>query len=239
MTISYSPLATRVTAGVRDPKLANLRKVWGFLLHTTGSGVTAQAKREHSKPIDVALKIYINYQNGAAGYFWGGPNYVIDHDGTAYQIAPDEARTEHAGSNNRMLYHTGGWVHRVSPEVVLQWQKRWPTRKHPYSMFPSVSPNIDYVGCEMIPIGDGFGGQPMGTGLRFTKAQHDTAIALGRDLACRHGWPAGWESTGRLLGHEDVDPVVRSDARGGWDPGAMRAAPYFDFDYVKQGIAAP
>lgn len=236
MNLSYSPLATKVTAGVRDPKLSNPRVPWGFLLHTTGGGVTAKAKREHSKPIDVALKIYVNYQNGAAGYFWGGPNYVIDHDGTAYQIAPDECRTEHAGSNNRMLYHTGSWVNRVPPEVVAQWSKRWPKYKHPYAMFPSISPNIDYIGCEMIPVGDGFGGAPMAPGLRFTKAQHDTAVALGKDLGARHGWPDGWWNGGRLLGHEDVDPIERHDALGGWDPGSMRAAPFFDFAYVRKGI---
>jgi hypothetical protein len=230
--------------GVRDPltKGINPRKPWGYLLHTTGSGVTAQAKKKWrglSTPLEVALAIYIDYQNGAAGYPWGGPGYVIDHDGGIHQIAPDEARTEHAGSNNRTLYHSGEWTRLVSAETAAQWHKRWPGRKHPYSMVPAVTPNIDYVGVEMIPVGDGFGGQPMRPGLRFTLAQHDAAIALGRDLGCRHGWPAGWANTGRLLGHEDVDPIVRSDAHGGWDPGAMRTLPYFDFEYVKQGIAAP
>lgn len=240
--LSYSPLARQVP-GVRDPvaKGINPRKPWGFLLHTTGSGVTSQAKkgwRGLHTPIEVAIAIYIDYQNGAAGYPWGGPGYVLDHDGTIHQIAPDEARTEHAGSGNRMLYHTGSWVNRVTPEVVAQWKRRWPRVKHPYAMFPATTPNVDYVGCEMIPIGDGFGGQPMAPGLRFTLAQHDAAIALGRDLGCRHGWPDGWANTGRLLGHEDVDPIERHDAHGGWDPGWLRAAPYFDFAYVRKGIAA-
>jgi hypothetical protein len=239
--LSYSPLAHKVP-GVRDPvrKPVTIRKVWGCLVHTTGGGVTAKARakwRGLSHPLDVALAVYIDFQNGAAGYFWGGPGYVIDHDGSIHQIAPDEVRTEHAGSGNRMLYHTGSWVNRVAPEVVAQWKRRWAV-KHPYAMFPSTSPNIDYVGVEMIPVGDGFGGLPMAPGLRFTKYQHNAAIALGRDLAERHGWPDGWQNTGRLLGHEDVDPIERSDNLGGWDPGAMRAAPYFDFDYVKRGIAA-
>lgn len=240
MTLSYSPNARRVP-GVRDPltKGYAARKPWGLLLHTTGGGVTAQAKRRWrglSTPIEVAIAIYIDYQNGAGGYPWGGPGYVLDHDGTLYQIAPDEARTEHAGSYNRGLYHSGSWIHRVPGEVVTQWSKAWPKQRHPYAMFPSVSPNIDYIGVEMIPVGDGFGGVPMRPGLRFTKAQHDTAIVLGKDLAPRHSWPVGWERTGRLLGHEDVDPIERHDARGGWDPGAMRAQPYFDFEYVRQGI---
>lgn len=242
MTLSYSPLAVKVE-GVRNPASARVRTPWGFLIHTTGGGVTAHAKQHGARPIDVAIQVYINSQNGSNGYFWGGPAYVADHDGKLYQVAPDEALTAHAGDHSpkyptgtRPFYLDGTWVNRCSAETVAQWKKRWPTRKHPYSMFPSKSPNIDYVGLEMIPIGDGFGGAPMAPGLRFTKAQHDTAIALGRDLGARHAWPKGWASTGRLLGHEDVDPLNRSDADGGWDPGAMRQHAYFDFAYVQRGL---
>lgn len=200
--------------------------------------MTDQAKREGRKPIDVAIETYIKSQNGSNGYLWGGPAYVIDHDGTIYQIAPDEAVTAHAGGGNRGSYVDGSWVSKVSPATLAQWRKQWPTMKHPYSTFPALSPNDSYVGCEMIPIGDGFGGSPMAPGLRFTKAQHNAAIALGRDLGARHGWPTGWARTSRLLGHEDVDPIERSDSGGGWDPGALRALPYFNFAFVRQGIAA-
>ena len=234
-TRSYSPLAKKV-AGVRDPLKAALRKPWGYLLHTTGSGVTAKAKKERRAPIDVAIEIYIASQNGSNGYFWGGPNYVLNYDGMLYQIAPDEAHTHHAGGPHRNTYLDGSWVSKVSVEVAAQWRKQWPTRKGPYHLFPSTSPNEDFVGLEIIPIADGFGGTPMRPGLRFTKAQHDAAIALGRDLGARHGWPAKWSAGSRLLGHEDVDPIERSDARGGWDPGWLRAAPYFDFAYVRSGI---
>ncbi len=246
MTLTFSPVARRV-AGVRDPKLAGKRSPWGFLLHTTGGGVTAMAKRDHKRPIDVAIAIYIASQNGSNGYKWGGPAYVCDHDGTIHQLAPDEAYTNHAGGPHRGEYLDahGAWTrgiskegHQISEETVEQWRRRWPGKRNPYSLFPSTSPNADYVGLEMIPIGDGFGGAPMRPGLRFTLAQHDAAIALGRDLGERHGWPAGWALTGRLVGHEDVDPIERSDKRGGWDPGFLRDAPYFDFAYVRAGINA-
>lgn len=238
--LSYSLLATTV-AGVRDPKLARTRKPWGFLLHTTGGGITSKAKREGRKPIEVALEYYISSQNGANGYTWGGPAYVIDHDGSIHQIAPDEAVTHHAGGTNGASYRSGAWTGQVSAATVEHWKKRWPTFAHPYSFFPSSSPNTDYIGCEMIPIGDGFGGKPMRPGLRFTQAQHDAAVRLGLELALRHGWPPDWSSSkrGRLLGHEDVDPIERHDANGGWDPGFLRAAPYFDFDYVRRNIAGP
>jgi hypothetical protein len=221
----------------RDPKLGRIRAPWGFLLHTTGGGITDKAKRTGTKPIDVAIAAYIEMQNGSEGYTWGGPSYVIDFDGLAYQVAPDEVMTAHAGGGNRDAYFDGSWATRF-PEATAQWRARWPTYKHPYELFPTTSPNGPYIGCEMIPIGDGFGGSPMTPGLRFTAAQHETAVALGLELGARHGWPAGWGATSRLLGHEDVDPIERSDVGGGWDPGSLRAAPYFDMSYVRSRIAA-
>jgi hypothetical protein len=226
-----SPIAKQVT-GVRDPSQGVRRTPWGMLLHTTGGGVTDLARRTGAKPIDVAIKTYIASQNGSNGYYWGGPAYVIDHDGTIYQVAPDDIVMAHAGGANRAAYASGSWASTVSPDTVRQWRAKWPAFAHPYQLFPGSSPNTDYVGVEMIPTGDGFG-TPMRPGLRFTTAQHDAAVRLADDLAQRHGFPSGWKSTSRLLGHEDVDPIERQDAGGGWDPGRLRAAPYFDFDYVR------
>ena len=234
MPASYSSLARRVP-GVRDPKLMTVRKPWGVMLHTTGGGVTSKARKEGKTPLAVALDVYIKSQNGSNGYPWGGPNYVIDLDGSIHQIAPDEAKTEHGGGPNRESYRSGAWTSRVSAETVRQWRKQWPGIEHPYKLFPSFSPNTDFIGVEMIPIGNGFGGPPMAPGLRFSRKQHDAAVALGRDLAQRFGWPADWAST-RLLGHEDVDPIERHDPKGGWDPGWLREAPYFDFAYVRQAL---
>ena len=239
MTLSYSPLATRITEGVRDPALATLRDVFGVLLHTTGRGVVAQAKVERRKPLDVAIEIYLDSQNdpdGDRGYKWGGPHYVIDHDGKRYQIAPEEARTHHAGSENRPAYLSGHWSAKCSGATLAAWRAKWPTYRHPYSLFPSRSPNWDYIGIEMIPCGYGFG-QPMSPGLLFTKEQHDSAAELATEIGNRHGFPDGWQNTSRLLGHEDVDILERMDSHGGWDPGFLRAAPYFDFSYVRARVS--
>lgn len=235
MTTHLSPLAKQVP-GVRSPKLGRARQPWGYLLHTTGGGITDMAKKKKRRPIDVAIEIYIASQNGSEGYKWGGPSYVIDHDGSISQIAPDDIMTAHCGGAHRAEYIDGSWIHKANPAAVAQWFAHWgPRYKHPYQLFPSTSPNVDYVGCEMIPCGDGFG-EPMAPGLRFTKAQHDAAIDLGKDLGARHGWPAGWHRTSRLLGHEDVDILNRMDKLGGWDPGWLRAKPFFDFDYVRNHI---
>lgn len=239
----YSPLAKRVTKGVQNPLDGLQRTAWGYLIHTTGGGVLDKAKAQGKKPLDVALAYYFASQAGANGYRWGGPHYVCDHDGTLYQVAPDDVKTAHCGGRSekypngtRSLYIDGNWITKIPAAVVALWRKRWPNAKHPYALFPSRDPNTDYVGLEMIPVGNGFGGEPMRKGLRFTKAQHDAAIMLGRDLGMRHEWPDGWQNTGRLVGHEDVDILNRSDSLGGWDPGACRPDPYFDFDMVRTAI---
>lgn len=236
MTDNYSPLAARVP-GVRDPKLARDRgSPWGVLLHTTGRGIVAQAQKEKREPIEVALDVYIDSQNGSNGYLWGGPAYVIDHDGKRYQIAPDNALTAHAGGGNREAYLTGHWTAKCSGAALAAWRAKWPTYQHPYALFPSKSPNHDYVGIEIIPVGAGFG-LPMRPGLLFTKEQHESAAELAADIAKRHAFPVGWQKTSRFLGHEDVDILNRMDSHGGWDPGFLRAQPYFDFAYVRSRVA--
>jgi len=243
-SFDFSPYAERVTEGVRDPDLGVERTAWGFCVHTTGGGITSKAKRDGVAPIEYALRYYKASQNGANKYMWGGPAYVADFDGSLYQIAPDNVKTAHCGGRSekypdgtRGFYIDGSWVMKLTPAVVKLWREHWPGKKHPYVLFPARDPNTDYVGLEVIPIGDGFGGAPMRPGLRFTKAQHDAVIRLGVDLGLRHEWPTEWWRTGRLVGHEDVDPLNRSDTHGGWDPGWNRPDPYFDFGYVRSGIA--
>lgn len=249
-SFDYSPIAERVI-GVRDPDLGAERTAFGYLIHTTGGGVTREARKANITPIEWALAYYIRSQNGANGYKWGGPHYVGDFDGKLYQVAPDNVKTAHCGGRSekypngtRQHYITREdsttithWTKLIPANVVAEWRKRWPHVRHPYALFPSRDPNADYVGLELIPIGDGFGGEPMAPGLRFTQAQHDAAIKLGIDLRLRHEWPEAWHRTGRLLGHEDVDILNRSDSKGGWDPGSLRPQPYFDFGYVRMGIA--
>lgn len=234
--MSYSSLARRVS-GVRDPLKGSARRVWGVLFHTTGGGITPLAKKRGESPIDVAVKIYVNSQNGSNGYFWGGPTYVMDHDGQLHQLAPDEIYTNHCGGKHRDEYLSGAWIKKAHPAAVAQWHAHWgPRYKNPYQLFPSKSPNADYVGIEMIPCGDGFG-EPMRPGLRFTQHQHDSAVEIAGDLGVRHHLPSGWHRTSRLLGHEDVDILNRMDKLGGWDPGWLREKPFFDFDYVRSKIA--
>lgn len=236
-SVSYCPNAVRVDK-VLDPSTGKLRFPWGLCVHTTGSGVPTKAAKKGKRPIDVALDIYRKSQSGwLHPYKWGGPTYVLDYDGALYQLAPDEVMTAHCGGPHREKYLSGVWVKGVSLETYAHWVDSWrPRYESPQHLFPSKSPNTDYVGVEMIPVLDA--PIAMAPGLRFTRAQHDGVISLGKYLAARHGWPLGWANSSRLVGHEDVQPLERQDKGGGWDPGWLRAKPYFDFGYVRSALQA-
>lgn len=233
MANGISPLAKQIQG--RKTAITT-RKPWGLLFHTTGGGITPKAKKTGKKPVDVAIQCYLDSQNGSNGYPWGGPTYVMDHDGTLYQLADESTKTNHAGGDDREKYLDGTWINHCSKPAVAYWHAHWaPKFSNPQQLYPSKSANTDYIGVEMIPCGDGFG-QPMAPGLRFTKAQHDAAIRLALDVGKRNGFPAGWERTSRLVGHEDVQPIERHDKLGGWDPGWLREKPYFDFNYLRAGV---
>lgn len=232
----WSLVASQVR-GARNPRDARPRAPWGLLLHTTGGDVTKKAKAKKRTPIAVAIDVYISSQNGSGGYLWGGPAYVLDHDGKLYQMAPDNVVTHHAGGPDRKQYTSGNWLKQIAKKASDAWKAKWPAFASPAALYPSVSPNTDYIGVEMIPCGDGFG-VPASPGCRFTAAQLDAVVALGRDLAARHGWPPGWASTSRFLGHEDVQPLRRSTLAGCWDPGFLRpGVAFFPFDLVRARLA--
>jgi len=68
---------------------------------------------------------------------------------------------------------------------------------------------------------------------KLTVAQYLAGNMLMHDIALRHGieWPSDLsERTYFFLGHEDCDPWGRGTAAGGWDPGALRDAPRFDWE---------
>lgn len=204
------------------------RNPWGVLLHTTGSGILTMAKKTKEHPDQVALRIYKNMQDGTRGYFWGGPTYVIGIEGKIYQIADDDILTAHCGGPHRGAYLDGSWRDKVSDATWANWRRRWPDVKSPAHLYPSKSPNSDYVGIEIIPCGLGYG-TPW-NGLRFSEKQHVAAAALAKDIGKRHGFEAKGK---RLVGHEDVQPIERHDAGGGWDPGWLRARPYIDFAWIR------
>lgn len=218
MTQNRSPIATQVAD--KHPDRDRPGPVFGLVLHTTGRGVVKRAQREGVAPEERALDYYA--QSVASCH------YLIGYDGTVYQLSADDRRVPHVGirGDERRRYLAGEWSGDFSARAVARWRERWPDRASPQHLYPSSSPNDDYVGCEMIPL------RRRRHGWHYTAAQHVAAATLALDLANRHGWPEGWHRTSRLVGHEDLDAYGRWKAFGGWDPGALRRRPWLSWPWI-------
>jgi hypothetical protein len=242
MTLTRSNLAKQVAG--RQTDIVE-RTPGGLCFHTTGSGITKKARARKLTPIIVALDVYHDMQRGSEGYDWGGPAYVMDTDGRLYQIAAEDTRTNHVGSiveghDRRDDYLSGRWRTMCSRAAVSCWEQAWPGYLSPQHLFGSRRANTYYIGCELIPCGDQFGSAwtSRSPSLRFSEAQHRACIALAVDVAVRWEWPENWWTTPRLVSHEDVGLLDRSDAGGGWDWGALRLDPYVDFPLIRTEAGA-
>jgi N-acetyl-anhydromuramyl-L-alanine amidase AmpD len=203
---------------IQNPRLGAVRPVRAIAIHTTGSGLPAQALSVNQDPLEAAIAYYrVNYS----------PTYVIAWDGRIAAIYGDElAKTSHIGveADEFGPIRDGTWRSLVSPETVRRWEARWGRGRNPLDLTGGALPNDVVLGIEMIPMTDGTHAWavPYRTGLRFTAAQHRAARALVADIRRRHGVRTP------LYGHEDLNPIRRSDAGGGWDPGRLRGRPYVD-----------
>ena len=197
-------------------------KPYGIMVHTTGRGLLDSAKKEKLSPLAMAIKLYTQRK----GY---GPHYVLDQDGDLIQIADERERMGHAGvtTAERKLYLSGAWKKGLSKVALIRWTERWALDSDGYAspslLYPSSSPNNDYIGVELIP----------NAKATFSDRQYELLNAFVEDFEKRHALqirlPGVELPTPRLLGHEDVEPLTRWDAKGGWDPGSLRAAPRFDW----------
>jgi hypothetical protein len=206
--------------------------VYGITFHTTGSGLPSTALAQGKDPFEAGIAYYRGSQ---------GPMYLIGWKGQIAAVGADESvRTWHAGveANEKGPLQDGSWRTLVSPATVAAWNRVWGANRNPIGaqgIIPSTDPNAATIGVEMIPVTSGgqtFWAPPARPGIRFTAAQIAAARALAADVARRHRWPAGWQRT-RVFGHEDLNPIRRHDAGGGWDPGFLRARPYFDMEQIR------
>lgn len=218
------PLAIlKVLKHTPAPNRANPDLIWGICVHTTGRGLPAGAQKKGLSPLAYAERIYC--APDPPGGFTNFPHYVIGWGGEIVQIASEKTRARHCGitAQERAQYLIGDWEHRLPPANVARWKARWPDTKSPAHLYPSKSPNEDYLGVEMIPLGQG--GQGYGNTF-FTADQYNALGALIKDCEARYHLQINGP---RLVGHEDVEPLNRWDSRGGWDPGALRDSPYFNW----------
>jgi len=202
-------------------------KPFGLCFHTSGRTIVERAVKKGVPPIELALKHY--RRTGAA-------HFVIDHDGTIHQLLDTEIRGAHVGLGAwRGRYLNGSWRKHMKLKGLHTplefWSKRWPGLKSPQHMFPGKTPNGAYLGAEFLPLLE-----PQADGTWFSDAQYAAGRALFCMLACEYDWPM-WRSVrdlgcARAPGHEDLTPHSRWKRRGGWDPGALRAFPRWNWSKV-------
>lgn len=214
-----SPLArraARMQVGHGSPACARR----GLAVHTTGSGLLDAARRRKLTPLAYAERYY-----GAAKYY---PHYVAGWDGTLIAVCDEDAVAWHVGvtAEQRGLLAGDGWRHEVAhPEL---WDRAWQPHgvTMPAQLWLPASPNRCYVGLELVPLEPADRGRE---GLWFSPHQHDLVAELAGELVARHGLALTRQV---LVGHEDLNPLGRWDKGGGWDPGARRDRPRFDWTRV-------
>lgn len=219
--ITRSTLAAQVSRP-RDVDDRTL-PVWGLCVHTTGSGIVDNALKLRVDPLDHAVHYYLT-----PGTFF--PHYVCGWDGRLVQVADELERAQHVGFAERSKYLSGAWEKAVAPALLARWKARWPGFKSPAHLFPGSSPNNVYIGVELTPLPK----RDPANGL-FTVEQYRSVAALANDIGTRWALGARWWRGPRLLGHEDLNPITRP----GWDPGALRVVPDFQWSAVLGRLETP
>lgn len=229
--VGRSDLATADVERQRDVDDRSMA-VFGIAVHCTGSGIVGKALAEGADCFEYTLAYYMRPDT----YF---AHYLVGFDGTIAQIADEHERAPHIGlpPADRDAYLSGRWKRKLPRPFVSSWIARWPQYLSPSHLYPGRSPNNAYVGLELLVWQDGCPGEPRAQGRKYTTAQHDAAAALAADIARRWDLPGRWQDTGRLACHEDISPLTRTSKGEGWDPGVIRAAPWFDWDYFKGRVA--
>lgn len=221
MTPGLSPLAKLISTPRNITDRASAIP-WGICVHTTGGGVPELALKKKISSIDTAVGIYTKPDNPPDD-FPPFPHYVIDEKGGIVQIANERERARHVRitEEERVAYKTDAWRAHVSPFGLSRWDAKWGphSKRNPLQLFPSRSPNEDYLGVELIPRM-----HPLANGSLFNAEQYDVLASLIEDIESRYGL---FFEAGRVVGHEDLSPLTRWDKNGGWDPGQLRKSPTF------------
>jgi N-acetyl-anhydromuramyl-L-alanine amidase AmpD len=209
--------------------------VYGVVVHTTGSSIVDKALKNRQTPLDAALAYY-----RTSPYF---AHYVIGYGGETAQVADEHEKAMHVGwgQEARGAFLSGRWMDTLPRAYCDAWHARWPAYVSPAHLFPGESVNNVTVGVELLPWRPGCPmiHQPEGA-LRYSKAQHVAVARLAEDIATRWGFPPGWSRTGRLAGHEDLNPLERVTKSGlGWDPGVIRPEPWIDWQFILSQLERP
>lgn len=216
------------------------RDVFGIMVHTTGSGPPKRAWRRQNgyvsgvqSPMAVMTEIY-------EGMKTVGPHFAIDPFGgvVQYRSAKHVAHHCRMRDSERRPLLDGHWRNdrnRIEKYLVEYWDDKFPnfSTRGPAHLYPSRYPNTDYIGIEMMPCGhrlkgkwtNHWGTQP-NSRLRHSQESYITLCALIAHLCKKWSIPLNFRS-GRIVGHEDINPYTRP----GWDPGAPNGN--FDWKFVE------
>lgn len=222
-----SPLAITLRGLRKAPhRMAEVKQI---VVHNTSRGPANRSidKAYRRSAMDFALDYYI----GGDGGF---PHYVIDFNGTIY-----------AACDERFIAHHAGWVHARGKKLFqdpswkppVWWSRVWSAHgaRTPIDLLPAgaTSPNSRSIGIELLILPE----------LRYTTAQYGSLARLIADIEARHSLSILAAPSPVLLGHEDYSPVAadggRADSKGGWDPGAHRDKPYFDWNRLWSELRRP
>ena len=232
--MSNSPLVSRSLSPLRA-LTARQSALYGVAVHCTGSGIAHAALAAGRGTADEVMAVYGNPANYC-------PAYVVDLDGAILQIADESGHANHVGfdAGDRQTFLSGAWEDRLSADFVARWKARWPVFRSPAHLFPGTSPNDVYLGVELVVWLPGCPGEPPAPGENHTAAQYAALGALCADVAHRKWLPDDWAKPGspRLVTHEDLNPLERTNSGGGWDPGVLRAGPTFDWGKLLTALAA-
>lgn len=200
-------------------------KPFGLLVHSTGPGMAKYARVRNLSQHETVARVYGNPGMTCA-------HMVVLPDGSRVRTVPSDLVAPHCGVKpwQRKAMLDGTWVAWTSDEAEALFAARWPGVKSPQHLFPTASPNDSYEGIESwkLPAVDGY------TASWYTIEQYRSTAqwVVERERA----W--GFVAEGRrLVTHDDVQPFERWDAKGGRDPGAMRAAPFYRWDLLLDCVA--
>lgn len=192
------------------------KEINSIIIHTTGYG--AGLKRIVEKHGDDLAQIGLSYAHRMASILKYKGHFLIDHIGVIYQFLPVSEVGWHTGSSKKRLLR--------SQKPKDWWKARWPDFEKPIDLpsWKTNSPNYNSVGIDLLAHGSG------AISDTYTKAQYDSLIKLIKALCEDLEIPIERKF---IVGHEDVDPISRSNKRGGWDPGN------FDWEVLMTGLSAP
>ena len=201
------------------------RSVYGLVVHTTGRSLPKRALEAGQTPLKRAVDYYTRESVR-------GCHYVIPYDGQIFQIANEDEQAWGVSFSEQRESIRNGWEKDLPLSLVKRWRDRWPEYEHPGKLLPGTrTVNSCYVHVECIPVIPETRGD-ISPDTLFTRQQYRAVAHLAMDVAYRNDWPGEWWKTPRLVGHEDLTPITRHTKLGGWDPGFLRAKPYFDWCVV-------